>query len=167
MKKILVALAVLFALIAIPSQAQADNVYWKEQCNGVITWSSTGGRKQIVRSTMIILDAAMPHYTFKEVSSSNTSANIQIRMNAGPSEDYYGLTWVFLLGDNSMLGADIEIFANKDRTLIAKVLLHELFHAVGFDHIDHRPSLMNTYFNSNGPYKADWIALRNKDALCS
>lgn len=166
MKKIVLALAMLFAMLAIPSQAQADNVYWKEQCNGVITWSSTGGRKKIVRQVIIIMDAAMPHYVFKEVSPSNPNANIKITMNAGPDPYYLGLTWIFWTGDNSLLGAETNIYVNKNRNFISKVLLHELFHAVGIDHIDNRPSLMNTY-GVPGPFQADWIVLRQKDGLCA
>lgn len=150
---------------AVPAHAESP-VYWKDQCGGVITWSSTGGKKKIVRQTVIVLDAAMPHYTFKEVPASDTSANIQITMNAGVSYEYYGLAWLFTSG-STILGVDVEIYNSKNRTLTSKVLLHELFHAVGIDHINNRPSLMNSPFYSRGPYKADWVVLRNQDALCS
>lgn len=169
MKKLVLALVVLFSL-AVPAKAEPP-VYWQSRCDGVITWSVQGGRTKIAKQTIIVLDSVMTNYRFVRVAPT-TQADIKITMNAGPRTDLWGITYLFWQGDSDILNAEVEVFINRKKNLIATVLFHELYHAVGIPHLESRRSLMNAQgtLTSQGAlkiYPADWQMLRTQDGLCS
>ncbi len=160
---------ILMVLFAVPAKAEPP-VYWQSHCDGVITWSVKGGRTKIVKQTIIVLDAVMTNYRFVRVAPT-TQADIAITMNAGPRTDLWGITYLFWQNDSDILNAEVEVFINRNKSLIATVLFHELYHAVGIPHIEHRRSLMNAQgtLTSQGGlriYWADWNLLRAQDGLC-
>lgn len=162
--KLAIIMVMLFALIASPAKSSGEYPYWKAQCGSVITWSMQGGRKKIVKQTIIILDAAMTNYTFVRVAPT-ANPNIKIVMNAGPHPEWAGVAYVYVVNEVSLLNVEVNVFVNKNRKYIGAVLMHEMIHAIGVPHIDNRKSIMNTVGEGKF-YPQDWDLIHSQNARC-